>query len=63
MRFTQMVLVQKIENDFDLPEGKAPCTLVVAGQELPREDGSKKLGVIETSKPRSGAALLVHMVQ
>ena len=40
VKVTQPVLVQKLEDEFDLPSGKAPRTPASAGQVLVRGDGS-----------------------
>lgn len=59
IKFTQLILVQKMEDKFDLPTGKVPRTPVVAGQKLTREDRSWKLDTTKTTKHQSGMALLV----
>jgi hypothetical protein len=49
---TQPVLVQKLEDEFDLPSGKAPSTPAVAGQVLVPGDGTG-----------SGTAICMFMMQ
>eukprot|EP00984_Skeletonema_dohrnii_P034690 scaffold33638_cov142-Skeletonema_dohrnii-CCMP3373.AAC.8 len=63
VRFTQPVLVQKLEDEFDLPEGPAPRTPAREGLVLVRGDGSGELGPEEATQYRSGTAIMLFMVQ
>ena len=63
VKFTQPVLVQKLEDEFDLPSGKAPKTPATAGQVLVRGDGSGAIDGKESTKYRSGTALCMFMMQ
>ena len=62
-KFTQPVLIQKIEDGFDLGDGQAPKTPAVAGQELVQGDGSGKVEGLEATRYRSGTALCMFMMQ
>ena len=63
VKFTQPVLIQKLEDNFDLSGGQAPKTPVVAGQVLVRGDGSGSLESFEATKYRSGVATCMYMMQ
>ena len=61
VKFTQPVLVQKLEDEFDFPDGVPPKTSVVAGQVLVKGDGSGVLEGAEATKFRSGTAICMLM--
>jgi hypothetical protein len=63
IKITQPVLVQKLEDEFDLPSGKAPSTPAVAGQVLVRGDGTGALEGAAVTKYRSGTAICMFMMQ
>ena len=63
VKFTQPVLVQKLEDKFDLPDGVPPNTPAVAGQVLVKGDGSGVLEGAEATKFRSGTAICMFMQQ
>jgi len=65
LKFTQPVLLKKIEDEFgdDLPNGKASTTPATAGQVLVRGDGSGVVDSLEATRYRSGVATLMYMAQ
>ena len=62
MKFTQPVLVQKLEDEYNLPSGKASKTPAVAGQTLVKGDGSGTVGDHEAVEYRSGTATTCMLV-
>ena len=60
---TQPVLVQKLEESFDVAGGKNPKTTALVGQVLVRRDISGILGSVKTTKFRSGTANFLFMTQ
>jgi hypothetical protein len=63
IKFTQPVLIQKLKDQFELPNRKAPSVPAVAGQELVRGDGSDALSLTEATKYRSGTAINMYVMQ
>ena len=53
VKFTQPVLVQKLEDEYDLPSGRAPKTPAFAGQVLVEGDGSGMVGAKDATIFRS----------
>ena len=41
IKFLQHVLIQKLEDEFDIPSGQPSMTPAIAGQVLMRGDGSR----------------------
>ena len=62
-KFTQLVLVQKLEDEFELSSGKPPRTPAVAGQVLARGNGRAPLDSKEMKKYQSGTALCLYKMQ
>ena len=60
MTIIQPVLVQSLEDEFDLPEGKPPRTPATAGQVLVRKPDEPNL---ESTKYRSGTAKMMFMMR
>ncbi len=50
IKLTQPVLLQKLEESFDVAGGRDPRTPALTGQVLVRGDGSDMLGPVETTK-------------
>mmetsp|Transcript_12683 Transcript_12683/g.27423 ORF Transcript_12683/g.27423 Transcript_12683/m.27423 type:complete len:222 (-) Transcript_12683:2590-3255(-) len=63
VKFTQPVLLQKLEDDYNLPSGRAPKTPAVAGQVLVKGDGSGMVGAKDVTIYRSGTATIMYMMQ
>ena len=63
IKVTQPVLVQSLEDEFDLPTGKAPRTPVPAGQVLVKKDDGVNLDKRDTTKYRSGVAKMMFLMQ
>jgi len=63
IKITQPVLVQKLEETFDVAGGRDPRTPALAGQTLVRGDESETLGPAETTKFRSGTAICLFITQ
>jgi hypothetical protein len=64
IKFTQPVLIQKLKDEFDLPDGGTPPrTPAVAGQVLVKGDGSGTLDGLESTKYRSGTATCMFIMQ
>ncbi len=63
IKIPQPVLVQKLEETFDVAGGRYPKTPALAGQVLVRGDGSDMLESVETTKFRSGTAICLYMTQ
>ena len=63
IKITQPVLVQSLEDEFDLPGGKAPKTPATAGQVLIHEPGEVNLDTRASTKYRSGTAKLMFLMQ
>ena len=57
------MLVQKLQDEFDLPGGKTPKTPVVPGQVLVKGDGSDTLNPQDATKYRYGTALCMYKMQ
>ena len=63
VKFTQPVLVQKLEDEYNLPRGNALKTPAVAGQTLVKGDGSGTVGDHEATEYRSGTATCIFVMQ
>ena len=63
VKFTQPALVQKLGDEYDVPEGLAPQTPASEGQVLVRGDGSGQLGPVDAKTYRSGVATMMFMMQ
>jgi hypothetical protein len=63
IKITQPVLVQSLEDEFDLPEGKPPRVPATAGQILITEPGGVNLSKEDSTMYRSGTAKLMFMMQ
>ncbi len=64
MKFTQLVLIQKLGDEFDLSGGgQAPKTPAVAGQVLVKGDGSGTLEGRDATKYQSGTAICMFVMQ
>jgi hypothetical protein len=63
IKITQPVLVQKLQDEFELPGGKTPKTPAVPGQVLVKGDGSNILKPQDATKYRSGTALCMYKMQ
>ena len=61
VKFTQPALVQKLGDEYDVPEGLAPQTPASEGQVLVRGDGSGQLGPVDAKTYRSGVATMMFM--
>jgi hypothetical protein len=63
VKFTQPVLLKKLEEQFDIPTGTAPRSPASEGQELEKGDGSNALNSELTKTYRSGTATMMFMMQ
>ena len=64
IKFTQPVMLQSFEDEFELPEGDPPELPATAGDVLKRaEDVSENIGPTEQSTYRSGVGKLLHMMR
>ncbi len=63
IKIIQPVMVQKLEESFDVAGGRDPRTPALAGQVLVRGDGSNMLGPVEMTKFRPGTAICLYMTQ
>ena len=64
IKFTQPVMLQSFEDEFNLPEGDPPELPATAGDVLRRaEDASENIGLTEQSAYRSGVGKLLHMMR
>ena len=59
--FTQPVLIQNLEDEYDLPGGDPPKTPAVAGNVLVKGDGSDTLVGQEATKFRSATAVCMYI--
>ena len=62
-KFTQPVLVQKLQDEFDLSGGRVPKTPAAPGQELVKGDGSNDLHGPAVKAYRSGTAVCMFIMQ
>ena len=62
-KFTQPVLVQKLQDEFDLSGGRVPKTPAAPGQELVKGDGSNDLHGPAVKTYRSGTAVCMFIMQ
>lgn len=63
VKFTQPVLIQKLKDEYDVPEGRAPNTPAREGQVLVRGDGSGQLSAADATSFRSATAIINFQVQ
>jgi len=64
VKFTQPVLIQKLEDEYELPGGtKRPKTPAAAGQTLVKGDGSGTVSDEAATVYRSGTATMMFMMQ
>ena len=64
VKFTQPVLIQKLEDEFELPKGALPRTPAVASQVLSKHgNDTELLGPTEAMKYQSGMALCMYKMQ
>lgn len=63
VKFTQPVLIQKLKDEYDVPDGRAPNTPAREGQILVRGDGSGQLSAADATVFRSATAIINFLVQ
>ena len=63
LKFTQPVLVQKLQDEFDLSEGRIPKTPAAPGQELIKSNGGNDLHGKRVTTYRSGTAICMFIMQ
>ena len=63
MKFTQPVLLQSFDDEFELPDGKAPVTPAPAGDTLMKGKPNESMSANDQKKYRSGVGKLLHMVK
>lgn len=63
LKFTQPVLVQKLQDEFDLSEGRIPKTPAAPGQELIKSNGGNDLHGKQVTTYRSGTAICMFIMQ
>ena len=63
VKVTRSVLVQKLEESFNIAGGKHSKTPTLVGQILVRGDGSDMFGPVETTELQSGTAICLFITQ
>ena len=63
VKFTQPVLVQKLQDEFDLPGERIPKTLAAPGQGLLKSDGSNNFHRQRVKMYRSGTEICMFIMQ
>jgi hypothetical protein len=63
IKLTQPVLVQSFEDEYDLPEGKAPRTPVKPNSVLPFVEQNDVMPAKQVTYYRSGVGKLIHLVR